>query len=69
MSSKRNLAIVHALFLGMALASTHFFKQSVATMMYLSPEPFARGLMGPTKSIPHFTNALANMIGLKGIDS
>jgi hypothetical protein len=36
------------------VASSHLVKYSVALMIYLSPDIFVGGLIGPTKSISHF---------------
>jgi hypothetical protein len=40
-----------------ALASAHLVKYSVAVMMYLALVCFPGGLIGPTKSIVHFSKA------------
>jgi hypothetical protein len=38
-------------------------------MVYLAPVHFPGGLIGPTKSIAHFSNACSVICGFKGISS
>jgi hypothetical protein len=52
-----NCADVVALQSLTALASSHLVKYSVAVMMYQAHVHFPSGLIGPTKSIVHFSNA------------
>jgi hypothetical protein len=40
-----------------ALASSHLVKHFVAVMIYQAPMHFPSGLIGPMKSISHFSNA------------
>ena len=51
------------------LASTHLVKYSIPVMMYLAPVHFPGGLIGPTKSIAHFSNAHNVICGHSGISS
>jgi hypothetical protein len=50
-----------------ALAPAHLVKYFVAVIMYLSPERFPSGFIGPTKSIAHFSNACMVSCGANGI--
>jgi hypothetical protein len=52
-----------------SLSSAHLVKYFVAVMMYRAPMHFLGGLIGPTKSIAHFSNAYKVSYGAKGISS
>ena len=52
-----------------ALASAHLVRYFVPMMMYLAPVHFPGGLIGPTKSIAHFSNARSVICGHSGISS
>jgi hypothetical protein len=56
-SSNINCAAVATLQSLNALVSAHLVKYSVAVMIYRAHVCFPVGLMGPTKSIAHFSNA------------
>ena len=69
MFSKRNCAAVAASQFLTALAFTHLVRYSVPMMMYLTPVCFPGGLIGPTKSISHLSNAHSVICGCSGISS
>ena len=48
-------------------ASTHLVKYSVIVIIYLARVRFPGGLIGPTKSIAHLSNACNVICGFKGI--
>jgi hypothetical protein len=50
-------------------SSDHLVKYFVAVMIYLSPDLFVGGLIGPTKSISHFSNTCKFTFCLRGISS
>jgi hypothetical protein len=56
-SSNMNHAAVATLHFLTSLASAHLVKYFVAMIMYRAHVCFPGGLMGPTKSIAHFSNA------------
>jgi hypothetical protein len=56
-SLNMNYTIVVALQSLTALYSAHLVKYSVTVMMYLASVHFPRGLIGPMKSISHFSNS------------
>jgi hypothetical protein len=68
-SSNINHASVVALHSFTSLDFAHLVKYSVAVMMYLAPVRFPGGLIGPTKSMSHFSNACKVIYGAKGISS
>jgi hypothetical protein len=55
--SSRKCVAIFALQSFTGAASTHLVRYSVAVIMYLYPILFASGLIGPTKSIAHLSNA------------
>ena len=55
--SNRKCANVSALQYFTGAASTHLVRYSVVVIMYLDPVIFVSGLIGPTKSIAHLSNA------------
>jgi hypothetical protein len=55
--SNKKCAVVSALQSFTGAASTHLVRYSIAVMMYLAPVLLAGGLIGPTKSIAHLSNA------------
>jgi hypothetical protein len=57
MSSNIKRTTVVALQSLIALASAHMVKYYVAVTMYLSHVRFPGGLIGPMKSMTHFSNA------------
>jgi hypothetical protein len=69
MSSNMNHAAVVALQVLNSLASAHLVKYYVIVIMYLSPVHFPGGLIGPTKSMGHFSNACKVSCGDNGISS
>ena len=69
MLSNMNRLVVVALQSLTALASIHMVKYSVVVMMYLAPMRFLGGLIGPTKSMAHFSKACRVNCGAKGIPS
>ena len=50
-------------------ASAHLVRYSVAVIIYLAPVLFSGGLIGPTKSIAHLSNACSVIYGRNGISS
>jgi hypothetical protein len=57
MSSNMNYVDVVTLYSLTSLDFSHLVKYSVAVIMYLTPMHFLGGLIGPTKSMDHFSNA------------
>ena len=51
------------------LASAYLVRYFVPVMMYLTPVRFPGGLIGPTKSIAHLSNAHSVICGHSGISS
>jgi hypothetical protein len=49
--------------------SADFVKYFVAVIMYLALDLFVGGLIGPKKSISHFSNTCKVTCGLRGISS
>jgi hypothetical protein len=49
------------------VASSHLVKYFVIAMIYLAPDLFAGGWIGPTKSIAHLSNTYKVTCGLRGI--
>jgi hypothetical protein len=68
-SSNMNSTIVVALQSLTALASAHLVKYFVAVIIYLALMHLPGGLIGPTKSMAHFSNAYKFILGAKGIAS
>ena len=68
-SSNTNHAVVVALQSLTTLASAHMVKYFVTVIMYLDPVRFLGGLIGPTKSMAHFSNAYKVSWGDKGMSS
>jgi hypothetical protein len=68
-SSNMKRATVVALQSFTALASAYLVKYSIAVIMYLYPMRFPGGLIGPTKSMAHFSNFCKVSWGAKGISS
>jgi hypothetical protein len=68
-SSNINRVVVVALHSLTALASAHMVKYYVAVMMYLDLVCFPGGLIGPMKSMAHFSNDCKFICGAKGISS
>src|SRR5713226_10062966 len=69
MFSKRNCTAVAASQFLTALASAHLVRYSVPVIIYLAPVRFPGGLIGPTKSIAHLSNARSVTCGRSGISS
>jgi hypothetical protein len=69
MSSNMNCVVVAALQSLTALASSHLVKYFVIVMMYQVPLCFPSGLIGPTKSIAHFSNVCIVRCSVKDISS
>jgi hypothetical protein len=55
--SNRKCAVVYALQYFIGAASTHLVRYSVVVIIYLTPVILVGGLIGPTKSTAHFSNA------------
>jgi hypothetical protein len=68
-SSKMNCVAIAALQSLTALASTHLVKYFVGVIIYLAPVRLPGGLIGPTKSMAHFSNTCNVYCGAKGISS
>ena len=69
MFSKMNCAAVVASQFLTSFTSAHLVRYSIPMMMYLAPVHFPGGLVGPTKSIAHFSNACNIIYGRSGISS
>ena len=69
MFSKMNCVAVAASQSLTALVSAHLVRYYVPVMMYLTPVHFPGGLIGPTKSIAHLSNARSVICGRSGISS
>ena len=69
MFSKMNCAAVAASQFLTALASAHLMRYYVPVMMYLALVHFPGGLIGPTKTIAHLSNAHSVIYGYSGISS
>src|SRR5271163_4938443 len=69
MFSKMNCAAVAASQFLTSLALAYLVRYSVAVMMYLAPVRFPGGLIGPTKSIAHLSNARSVICGRNSISS
>jgi hypothetical protein len=69
MSSNMKRVDVVALQSLTALSSAHLVKYSVAVIMYLAHVHFPGGLIGPTKSMAHFSNSCRVSCGAKDISS
>ena len=67
--SNKKCVVVSALQSFTGAASFHLVKYSVAVIMYLVPVLFVGGLIGPTKSIAHLSNACNVIYGISGISS
>jgi hypothetical protein len=67
--SNKKCVVVSALQYFTGAASTHLVKYFVAVIMYLAPILLAGGLIGPTKSIAHLSNACNVTCGRSGISS
>jgi hypothetical protein len=67
--SNKKCGVVYALKSFTGVASTHVVKYFIAIIIYLAPDLFASGLIGPTKSISHFSNTYKVTCGLRGISS
>jgi hypothetical protein len=64
-----NHAVVVALQFFTSLASAHLVKYVVIVIMYLAPVRLPGGLIGPTKSMAHFSNTCNVNYSAKGISS
>ena len=69
MFSNMNCADVAASQFHTTLVSTHLVRYSVPVMMYLALVRLLGGLIGPTKSIAHLSNARSVIYGCSGISS
>ena len=69
MFSKINCVAVAASQFLTGFASAHLVRYSVPVMMYLAPVHFPGGLIGPTKSIAHLSNARSVICGRNDISS
>src|SRR5713226_8863264 len=67
--SNRNCAAIAASQFLTALASAHLVRYSVPVIIYLAPVRFPGGLIGPTKSIAHLSNACNVAYSRRGISS
>jgi hypothetical protein len=67
--SNRKCVVVYALQSFTGATSAHLVKYSFTVIMYLAPVHFAGGLIGPTKSISHLSNAYNVTCGRNGISS
>jgi len=67
--SNKKCATVSVLQSFTGVASTHLVRYSIMVMMYLAPVLLDGGLMGPTKSIAHLSNACNVTCGHSGISS
>jgi hypothetical protein len=65
--SNRKCVVAYALKSFIGAAFTHFVRYSIAVMMYLAPVLFTGGLIGPTKSIGHLSNAYNVTCNCNGI--
>jgi hypothetical protein len=54
--SNKKCVVISALNSFTGVASAHLVKYLVALMIYLSPDNFVGGWIGPTKPISHFSN-------------
>jgi hypothetical protein len=52
-----------------SVVSAHIFNYFVVAMIYLSPDIFFGGLIGPTNFISHLSNTYNFTCGLRGISS
>jgi hypothetical protein len=68
-SSKMNCAVVAILQSLTALASAHLVKYYVAVIMYRAPMHLPSVLIGPKKSMDHFSKTFNVNCGAKGISS
>jgi hypothetical protein len=68
-SSKMNYTVVATLQSLISLDFFHLVKYSIAMMIYLAPVHLPSGLIGPTKSMAHFSNTCNVNCGAKGISS
>jgi hypothetical protein len=65
----RNLAAVSTVQSMIGVSSTHLVKNYVAVIMYLAPDLLIDGLIGPTNSISHLSNACNVTCRCEGISS
>jgi hypothetical protein len=63
----KKCVVVSALQYFTGVTYTHLVKYFIMVMMFLSPVLLASGLIGPTKSIAHFSNACNVTCGHSGI--
>jgi hypothetical protein len=68
-SSNMNHVAIAALHSLTTLSFSHLLKYSFVVIMYRAPLLFPGGLIGPIKSIAHFSNACKVSYGAKGISS
>jgi hypothetical protein len=67
--SNRKCVVVSALKSLTGAAFSHLVRYYVVVIMYLDPVLFVGGLIGPTKSIAHFSNTYNVTCGRNGISS
>jgi hypothetical protein len=67
--SNRNLAAVSAVKSMIGATSAHMVKYSITIIIYLALDLLAGGLIGPTKSISHLSNAYSVTCSCKCISS
>jgi hypothetical protein len=67
MCSNKKCVVVSALQSFTGASYAHLVKYLVALIMYLAPDLFVGGLIGPTKSIAHLLNTCKVSCGLRGI--
>ena len=65
--SNKKCVVVSVLQSFSGATSSHLVKYSVVVMIYLDPDLFSSGLIGPTKSISHLSNACNVTCGRSGI--
>jgi hypothetical protein len=67
--SNKKSVVVSVLQYFTSVASAHIVKYYVAVMIYLAPDLFVGGLIGPIISISHLSNNCEVTCGLRGIAS
>jgi hypothetical protein len=67
--SNKKCVVVSVLQYLTGVASSYLVKYSIVVMIYLALDLLAGGLIGPTKSIAHFSNTCRVTCGLRDISS
>jgi hypothetical protein len=65
--SKKKCVVVSALQYLTSAPSAHIVKYSIEVMIYIAPNFFVGGWIGPTNYIAHFSNTYEVICGLSGI--